>query len=74
MRYIVKIDGAVQIPFIHVLSSFPNSNRVHKRVVPVGPASGRRFDVTTRDICISMTYGERIHFYLVELMLIGYSL
>lgn len=48
---------------IRVLSNLPNTNRVHKRVVPVDP-SGRREGIKgilTRDTCIGMMYGERIH-------------
>ncbi len=50
---------------IRVLSKFPNSNRVHKRIAPIAP-SGRRFgikSILTRDICISMTC-EGIHVLL----------
>ncbi len=51
---------------IRVLSGFPNSNRAHKRIIPLAP-SGRRLGVksiSTKDVCISMTYGERIHVLL----------
>ena len=51
---------------IRILSSFPNSNRVHERIVPVGPG-GRRESVksiSTRNACIAMIYGKRIHILL----------
>jgi hypothetical protein len=51
---------------IRVLSGFPNSDRVYKRIIPLAP-SGRRLGVksiSTKYVCISMTYGERIHVLL----------
>lgn len=51
---------------IRILSSFPNANRVHECIVPVGPG-GRREGVKgvpTRSACIAMIYGKRIHVLL----------
>jgi hypothetical protein len=51
---------------IRVLSDLPNTNRVHKRIVPVDP-SGRREGIKgilTRDFWIGMIYSERIHVLL----------